>query len=234
MAPKLKVQYFPIPHRGEFIRATLAAGGVDFEDHRLTFAEWGPVKESLPLGSLPVLYVDGKVFACELSAVIRYCGKIAGLFPEDKVEALRVDEMESKLSGLFVDFIKSYHAKFLPFNPPHSAEKFAELHKTFEQETFPKWATAIEKYRTMQGLSGCKYLCGDKMTIADIYLWVNRLFMETDMFASAQVFTGYEKFPFLQKLHENMKTNENLKKYYKNLKITDEEKQWYVKFQNDW
>ena len=33
-----------------------------------------------PLGQLPSLEVDGKIF-CQSGAIARYCGKLAGLYP---------------------------------------------------------------------------------------------------------------------------------------------------------
>ena len=57
----IKLTYFGAHGRGEAIRLILKAGGVDFEDERLTFADWPKMKgdpESVPaqlFGTLPVI-----------------------------------------------------------------------------------------------------------------------------------------------------------------------------------
>ena len=44
--PVYKLMYFPARARGELARLLFAAAGQDFEDQRLTFEQWGPVKSS--------------------------------------------------------------------------------------------------------------------------------------------------------------------------------------------
>lgn len=38
--------YFPARARGELARLLFAAAGKEFEDQRLTFEQWGPLKAS--------------------------------------------------------------------------------------------------------------------------------------------------------------------------------------------
>jgi len=58
---KIKLTYFGAHGRGEAIRLILKAGGVDFEDERLTFAEWPAMKGNPDsaaaqlFGTLPVI-----------------------------------------------------------------------------------------------------------------------------------------------------------------------------------
>ena len=46
-----KLIYFPVQGRAQAIRFMLAAKGVDFEDQRITGAEWGPMKEAGTYGA---------------------------------------------------------------------------------------------------------------------------------------------------------------------------------------
>ncbi len=45
MAPKIKLIYFNAKGRAELARLVLAEAGVDYEDQRLTFEEFGKIKE---------------------------------------------------------------------------------------------------------------------------------------------------------------------------------------------
>lgn len=44
MAPKYKLNYFNITAKGEPIRLLFHAAGVEFEDNRVAFEEWGNIK----------------------------------------------------------------------------------------------------------------------------------------------------------------------------------------------
>ncbi len=52
MAPKVVLTYFGVRARAELIRLILKAGGVDFEDNRLTQEEWPALKQ-------------GEIFLCD-------------------------------------------------------------------------------------------------------------------------------------------------------------------------
>lgn len=63
-----------------------------YEDNRIKFPEWAEMKASTPYGSLPLLEVNGKVYA-QSEAILRFVGKKAGLYPSDNLAALKVDEI---------------------------------------------------------------------------------------------------------------------------------------------
>ncbi|MBC3869462.1 glutathione S-transferase [Undibacterium oligocarboniphilum] len=91
--PQLKLTYFDFHGgRGEPVRLALAIGGVAFEDHRFAYPEFADVRQTAPFGQVPVLEVDGvKVTQCD--AMLRYAGKLAGLYPTDPLQALYCDEV---------------------------------------------------------------------------------------------------------------------------------------------
>jgi glutathione S-transferase len=91
--PKLKLTYFDFDGgRGEPARLALRIGGVAFEDHRVALADWAKLRETTPLGALPVLEVDGKTLT-QSNAINRYVGKLAGLYPKDDWQAALCDEV---------------------------------------------------------------------------------------------------------------------------------------------
>ena len=56
---KLKLTYFDIPGRGEPARLAMHIGGIEFEDFRFPFDQFGEIKETTPLKQVPTLTVDG-------------------------------------------------------------------------------------------------------------------------------------------------------------------------------
>ena len=59
---KPRLTYFDMPvSRGEECRLALHLAGVDFEDHRVTFADWPALKPSTPYGAMPVLELPGQL-----------------------------------------------------------------------------------------------------------------------------------------------------------------------------
>jgi glutathione S-transferase len=80
------VIYFDAPGLGEFIRLAFVAGGVEFEDVRLTKEQWGEYKSKTPYGNLPVIVDKGRVVGQSLGCA-RLAAKRAGIYPSDDVDA---------------------------------------------------------------------------------------------------------------------------------------------------
>ncbi|KAF0719929.1 Aste57867_685 [Aphanomyces stellatus] len=79
--------------RAEMTRLALTIGDVPFEDERLTRDAWMALKPTVPFKQLPLLTVDGQALA-QSSAISRYAGILAGLYPTDNhLDACRVDEI---------------------------------------------------------------------------------------------------------------------------------------------
>eukprot|EP00904_Undaria_pinnatifida_P011731 jgi/Undpi1/7689/HiC_scaffold_23.g10162.m1 len=96
MSPVL--HYFGIPARGEATRVALAVAGVDFVDKRMAF-------EDLPacrFKTVPVYEMDGTDYT-QSTALVRYAGKLGGTYPEDALEALKVDEIVMILEDVFIN-----------------------------------------------------------------------------------------------------------------------------------
>ncbi|RLN98812.1 hypothetical protein BBJ28_00018995 [Nothophytophthora sp. Chile5] len=152
--PSVKLTYFDGKGRAELSRLLFAYGGVPFVDERVPHADFPALKQKLPLGQLPVVEVDGTVYAQSM-AIARYAAKIAGLYPSDPVEALKADMFSCTLSDLEGPFVE------IMFKTKDETEK-AEKIKTFVDETVPKSFGALEKL--VQG----KFILGDKPSFADL------------------------------------------------------------------
>jgi glutathione S-transferase len=78
---KYKLTYFDIDGGlAEPVRLALSLGGIEFEDHRVSFAEFKEMRASTPLSALPVVEIDGLMYT-QGNAMCRYFGKLAGLYP---------------------------------------------------------------------------------------------------------------------------------------------------------
>ena len=129
--PQLKQTYFNQPGRVEAIRLTLHIGAILFTDDRLAHEEFGIRKSrgEHPFGGVPVLQGDDGELYAQFDALLRYCGKLCGLYPRDTPPALRVDEfcamLEDTVIGLFKDPSESGRKRFIE----------VELPRYFRQET---------------------------------------------------------------------------------------------------
>merc|ERR1712137_1218437 len=91
--------YFDAAGRAEPIRIMLHAAGIEFTDNRFNFNKWAEIKPSTPLGSAPVLKIEGVQYTQSV-ALARYAAKQAGFYPEDPLQALICDETCDSLSEL--------------------------------------------------------------------------------------------------------------------------------------
>lgn len=95
-----KLTYFDFDGgRGEPIRIALHAAGINFEDNRLSFPEFGRMRQGTRFNSVPVLEIDGAAVT-QSNAISRYIGKMAGLYPTDDLQALYCDEALDALEDL--------------------------------------------------------------------------------------------------------------------------------------
>ncbi|TMW67144.1 hypothetical protein Poli38472_012260 [Pythium oligandrum] len=102
--PTLALTYFDMPGRARVLRRALALGGVRFEDRALSRDQIAALKPTLPYGMVPVLTLlpDGLVVA-ESQAILRYIGRMTGLYPpfkEDPLAAALVDEVLDSFDDL--------------------------------------------------------------------------------------------------------------------------------------
>eukprot|EP00899_Mesostigma_viride_P022236 jgi/Mesvir1/3197/Mv16350-RA.1 len=161
MAPKLKVTYFDMKGRAEPTRVALTIGGIPFEDERVTREAFMAMKPSLPFGSLPSLEVDGKVFA-QSNAMLRYVGKLTGLYPTDPVEALKVDQI--------LDGFEDNGATIRPSYMEKDEAKKLEMRKalTAPDGGLTRYTSALSRL-----VEGEAHAVGDSLTIADVAIYCN-------------------------------------------------------------
>lgn len=159
---QLTLLYFPIPGRAGAIRDALRIGGVAFEDKHVGRDDFRRMKteNELPFGSLPAVDIGGSSPAriAQSNAILRYAGKLAGLYPSDPLEALRVDEL--------LDFVEDINQALSPSMREPDVEKKLAMRKAIVDESIPSWARALEA--RLAANSDPTHFVGDKLTIADL------------------------------------------------------------------
>mmetsp|Transcript_7284 Transcript_7284/g.19001 ORF Transcript_7284/g.19001 Transcript_7284/m.19001 type:complete len:263 (-) Transcript_7284:716-1504(-) len=162
--PHLKLLYFTSPGRALPIRLALHIGGIEFEDETITTREhFLPLKQSgeLPYGQVPVLYVGGDpVPYAQSTAILRYAGKLSGLYHEDPQRAMRVDEVIEAVGD-----ISAKVSKILTVEP-EKKEAFVE---DLVAKVLP--ATFGDLDRAVGRASGGAFAVGEGMTIADLMIF---------------------------------------------------------------
>lgn len=151
-----KLTYFDFAGgRGEPIRIALHAAGIGFEDKRLTFAEFGKMRQGTRFNALPVFEIDGEMVT-QSNAICRYVGKLARLYPEDGLQALYCDETLDA-----VEDVSQYIGRTLGLE--------GEALKAAREKLVDGWLTVFLK--GLGGLlerGGGQYFVDGRMTIADL------------------------------------------------------------------
>jgi len=164
-SPKYTLTYFNAPGRAEALRLAFVVGDIAFEDKRIDFQEWAVLKPSTPLGSIPMLDVDGKKL-CQSNSILRYVGKLSGVYPTDPFHAAKADE----LADACEDFNSSpnfFPVLFGPGTPEEKKAKFEEHSK--DGGWIAVWATKINNMIKANGTT--KFAISDNLTTGDLKLF---------------------------------------------------------------
>ena len=157
---RYKLTYFDIDGgRAEPIRIAFHAAGIDFEDNRISFGEFGEMRSTTRFNSVPVLEIDGAQVT-QSNAMSRYVGKMAGLYPVDDLQALYCDEVLGALEDLSNRIVRT-------FGLPEDELKAAR------EELVDGWLTTF-----LRGLDqllirgGGEYFANNQLTVADLRAFV--------------------------------------------------------------
>ena len=157
----LKLTYFDFDGgRGEPVRIAMHAAGIDFDDERLSFPEFGEMRKGTPFNSLPVMEVDG-VTVSQSNAMSRYVGKMAGLYPEDALQALYCDEVMDAYEDLTHYVVPTFSLK-------------GEELEAARGKLVDGWlSTYIKGIGGLLTRGGGNYFADNRLTMADLKALVN-------------------------------------------------------------
>ena len=162
--PKLELTYFDFDGgRGEPARLAFFIGDIPFTDNRISFAEFQEQRLSFPFARVPVLKVDD-VTVTESSGIYRYAGKLAGLYPEDALQAARCDEVLGAVEDAAALVMTT-------FSITDEDQKKA-AREGLATDQLPLILSRLEKR-----LGGEQWFVEDRLTIADlrVFVWLGAL-----------------------------------------------------------
>ncbi|NML24934.1 glutathione S-transferase family protein [Zoogloea dura] len=156
----LKLTYFDFPGgRAEPARLALHLGGIAFEDHRFPFADFAEVRKTTPLRQVPTLHING-VQVTQSDAITRYAGRLAGLYPEDALQALLCDEVLGALEDINVKLGATFGL---------TGEALESARKALVTGALPLYLKWLE---TQLEQHGGEYLVDQRLTVADLKAFV--------------------------------------------------------------
>lgn len=164
--PTLKLRYFDFHGgRGEVARLALVLGKIDFDDDRIPVREWSEFRDSTPFRIVPVLEVDGEAIS-ESNAINRYVGRLANLYPDDSLEALRCDEVMDAVEDVITALVQTFPIK-------------DEDEKRVAREALVTEPITLYLARLNQILEsrGGEYFAAGRLTVADlkVFVWLKSL-----------------------------------------------------------
>ena len=208
---KITLYYFPLNIRGALIRALLSLSKLNWENRIVNFEEWPSMKISgiAEYRQLPILEINGKYISQSLSIEV-YLSKKYGLFGSNLEEETEIMSIVCSREDFYPLVKKTFY--------PISTEEKAYLEET-KRELFTKVLPnflRIYEERLTRGKG--RYIVGDKLSLADIYLsiYIHIIFHHNDA----------RRVEFGNVLSENAP---NLLKYKEEIKRSDL-KEFFEKF----
>ncbi|MDB4027206.1 glutathione S-transferase [Candidatus Thioglobus sp.] len=164
----IKIIYFDLPFwRAEISRLPLFIANIDFEDFRPSDEEWDYAKENgkmkdgtkIPFSELPVLSINGESIA-QTMAIARICGKLGGMYPEDIIEAGKVDQI--------VVAVENINALLSPSMKESDPLKKKAMRKELTSNELPTYFGYLQD---ILSANSSEWFVGENMTIADLAVW---------------------------------------------------------------
>ncbi len=158
--PNYKLTYFDFDGgRGEPVRIAFHAAGIEFEDHRISFEEFVAQRDAMPFRCAPVLEIDGTAIT-QSNGMLRYVGNLAGLYPEDPIQALYCDEVLGAHEDLMHQTVRSFGLE-------------GEELKRAREELVDGWLTTfVRGFEALLQRGGGDYFADGRLTVADLKAFV--------------------------------------------------------------
>jgi prostaglandin-H2 D-isomerase / glutathione transferase len=199
---KLKLTYFDIHGgRAEPVRLAFYLGGIAFEDHRFTFAEFPDVRKHTPFGQVPTLEVDN-VQVTQSDAILRYAGQLASLYPKDVYQALLCDEIMCVVEDASVKLGPTMRLT-------GAAQK--EARAALVNGSIPVYLSWLQGQLQSQG---GEYFTDNRLTIADLKVFIDIRSLNSGRLDHVPVDLVKKVAPALNEHMERIANNESIKQYY--------------------
>ena len=208
---KITLYYFKIPFwRAEVTRLSLYIGDIPFEDYRIEgndydkFKKTGklPNKKIAPFKQLPVLDVDGKIFA-QTGAIARFCGKLSGLYPKN-------DDYKAALIDQIIEGAQDINYLVTLSGRDKDLERKKIARDILATRHLPKWLRFLEDLLKQNTES--VYFVASDLTIADLAIWRLLGWLKSGMLDGVPT-TILDNYENLNKLREQIYKNPKVIKW---------------------
>lgn len=157
---KLKLTYFDFSGgRAEPARLALHIGGIPFDDNRFAFGDFAEVRKTTPLDQVPTLHVND-VQVTQSDAITCYAGKLGGLYPEDRLQALFCDEV----MGALEDINTKIGATF-----GMTGDALKHARETLAADVLPRYLRWLQNQLEAHG---GEFFADHRLTVADLKVFV--------------------------------------------------------------
>ena len=160
----IKLVYFDFPFwRVDICRLTLELAKIKYKNVVLSkkyFLKNKKTKE-FPFGQLPILIVNNKTIA-QTSAMIRYCGKLADLYPNDPMESALVDQVIDFANDLTYLISFSIREK--------NRIKKRTKRKKLNDIILPEWISYLERFFIINNINN--FFVTEKFSVSDLIVWI--------------------------------------------------------------
>ena len=196
-----RLTYFDAPvSRGEECRLALHVAGIDFEDNRISQAQWPALKEQTPYGAVPVLDLPGHPPLAQSNSILVLIGRRHGLHPSDDFEAARHEAM--------MQHVEELRHNVGPTIRMGDAEKKA-AREALVAGFLPAWGRAAERNLT----SAAPFFAGATLHVVDL-----KLHMAVRWLAGGKVdhipASIFAAFPKLIGVHDAVRDDARVKAWY--------------------
>lgn len=155
-----KLTYFDFDGgRGEPIRIALHAAGIEFEDERLTFPEFGVAQQGFRFHAVPVMEIDGAVVT-QTNSICRYIGKMAGLYPTDALQALYCDEVMDVLEDVSNHIVQTFGLE---------GDALKQARKQLVEGRLSVYIKGLD---VLLARGGGEYFAANQLTVADLKVFI--------------------------------------------------------------
>ena len=151
-----KLTYFDLDGgRAEPIRIAFHAAGIDFEDDRISFPEFQEMRKNTRFHCVPVLEIDGAQVT-QSNALSRYVGKMAGLYPDDDLQALYCDEALGVIEDVSHKIVGTFGLE-------------GEALRVAREQLVDSWLSVyLRGLAELLARGGGEYFADSRLTVADL------------------------------------------------------------------
>ena len=195
--------YFDIDGgRAEPIRIAFHAGGIAFEDERIAIQEFIDTRDQFPFKCVPVLEIDGQPVT-QSTALAKYVGTLAGLYPSEAIQALYCDEAMGAVEDLTQHLGRTIRLE---------GEEQRKAREALVEGWFPVYLSGLAK---LLQRGGGEYFADGRLTVADLSVFVMTSWLQSGFLDHVPTDLVEKTAPALVAHHARVAADPKVVAYYK-------------------